>query len=141
MRLKACFLGVALVLLSGTAVFAQGIEVFSATLTGIESCGDFNLIKLKQPIFVAFDSNEFVFATDINFNNIIADAVIFAVYDASSTSIVFGAFEDDPAIIGVATGTAKVSGGFVTGFAGTLNALGSNGCILSGAVKSGKRLL
>src|ERR1051325_10083124 len=117
MRLKACFLGVALVLLSGTAVFAQGIEVFSATLTGVESCGDFNLIKLKLPIFVAFDANEFVFATDIGFNNIIADAAIIFVYDTSATSIVFGAGEDDANIFGTAIGTARVSGGVVTSFA------------------------
>jgi hypothetical protein len=107
MTYKAWLFAIVFVVLGAHAASAQGIEVFSATLTGTESCGNFNVQKIKQPIFVAFDSSEFVFALDINFNNIVADATIFAIYDASSTSIVFGAFEDDTEIIGVATGIAN----------------------------------
>jgi hypothetical protein len=143
MTYKAWLFAIALLVLGAQAAFGQATQIFSATLTGTFSCNDFNVVKTKLPLFVAFDTNEFVLALDSNFTEIFLDVTIFALYDASSTSIVFGAFEEAPNLIAVVNGSAKVSGNLATSFSGTVNLLSSNGvqnCILNGSVKSGKLL-
>lgn len=140
MSYKSCFLGILLLLLVVPAA-AFGQEIFSASLTGTEACGDFNAGKIKQTIFVAFADTGIVFAADAQFNIILAAAQMYQVYQTSNTAIAFSAFENDSDVIGVAIGTAKVNGNVVLSFTGTLNALSSNGCFISGTVKSGKRLL
>ena len=121
-----------------SGAFATIIQM-SATLTGTRACGDANVVKIKQVLFVEFDTNslQFDFYLDSGFSNLYASLPVFAVYEITSTTFAVGALSPtSPAAL--FEGTVKVTSTTFS-FAGVYTDA-DDPCFAYGAVKSGKIL-
>ncbi len=129
MSYKACFLGIlprlfgpivvaavlGLFAVPGAA-FAQTIQ-FSASLTGTQTCGNFDTIKLKKTVFVSFDGDFFNVFLDSGFSNLYVSLQVFQAYQigqtATTDTYTVGAFHSSPHAA-LFEGTLKISNTSVT---------------------------
>jgi len=116
MSYKACFLGILLLAAPG-AVFAQSTVNFSASLTGTQTCADFDTVKLKQTVFVSFDGDTFNVFRDSGFSNLYVSLQVFQAYQighaGSTDTYTVGAFSNSPHAA-LFEGTVKISNTSVT---------------------------
>src|ERR1043165_10007629 len=77
---KACFLGILLLLAAPGGAHAAPALQFSASLTGTQTCADFDTAKLKQTVFVSYDGSSFNVYRDSNFSSLYVSLQIFEVY-------------------------------------------------------------
>jgi len=86
---KACFLGILLLLAAPGGAHAAPTTVdFSASLTGTQTCGNFDTVKLKQTVFVRFDTSSFAFSLylDSGFTNLYVTLLPIQVYQIGQTN-------------------------------------------------------
>ena len=119
MSYKACFLGILLLLAVPGAVFAQTTINFSASLTGTQTCGDFDTVKLKQTVFVKFNPSSFSFNVflDSGFSNLYVTLLPLQHYQigqtATTDTYTIGAASSSPHAA-LFEGTVKISNTSVT---------------------------
>lgn len=121
-----------------SSTFAQ-VEVFSATLIGTRTCGDFNVTKIKQTVFVEISPGFIDIFADAALTNLLAELEIFEVYQTGITTFAFSAFESGFSFEAV-TGTGKFNTSGIVSFLGTFNQMDLGGCFSNGTIKSVRRL-
>src|SRR5262249_36566347 len=124
MSYKACFLGIlprlfgpivvaavlGLFVVPGVA-FAQTLQ-FSASLTGTQTCADFDTAKLKLTLFVSYDGTSFNVFRNSNFSSLYVSLPIFEVYQigqGSTNTFTVGAISTDVSHPALFEGTVKIS--------------------------------
>jgi asparagine N-glycosylation enzyme membrane subunit Stt3 len=123
-----------------SGAFAQTVEL-SATLSGTQTCADFDTIKLKQTLFVSFDGSFFDVFLDSGFSNLYVSLEIFQVYQIGHTltsdTYTVGAFSNSPHAA-LFEGTVKITSKSFTAVGAFIDYDESNDCMSYGTLKSGK---
>ena len=127
---------------------AQVVEIFSAAIAGTKACGDLNVFKIKQTVFVrlTIDTVNNTATIEISLDQSFTDVLTLQMgaYQTSAKGFAFIASGEDifqgHNTLELISGTGKIGPTGVTSFTGTFVEEDDANCFSSGTIKSVKRI-